>query len=115
MVSVAPVDQTKGLVPITEAAAIMCFEAGMTGPYSPRNIDIMAETVARLCPLYLASSADETIRPLQKDEMRGGRFVDGAKRVVFEDGRPVLENLVVTRTALRAALETVQRARAGAV
>jgi hypothetical protein len=114
MSSIPSVDQANGLVPVTEAAAIMCFEAGMTGPYLPRNLDIMAETLAHLCALYVGSSADETIRPLQKDELRGGRFVEGAKRVVFGDGRPALENLVVTRMALRAALHAIERARTAA-
>lgn len=107
----APPDTNKGLVPIAEAAAIACFEVGMTGPYLPRNIDIMADTVAQLCSIYLGSSADKTITALKKDELVGGRFVDGARRMVFQDQRPALEHLFVTRTALRAALATIAHAR----
>jgi hypothetical protein len=99
-----------GHVPLAEAAAIFCFESGMTGPYSLRNLDLMAETVAKLCPVYLGSSADETIRALTEAELHGGRFTDGAKRMVFSDGRPALEHLFVTRTALRAALALITRA-----
>jgi hypothetical protein len=101
----------KGHVPVAEAAAIFCFETGMTGPYSLRNLDLMAETVARLCPIYLGSSADETVRALTGEELRGGRFADGGKRMVFGDGRPALEHLFVTRTALRAALTLISSAR----
>jgi hypothetical protein len=90
---------------------MLCFDVGMTGPYSSKNLDLMAGTVAELCTLYLASSADETMRPLHKEDLLGGRFVDGAKRMVFEDGRPPLEHLVVTRTSLRAATAVVQRLR----
>ena len=104
---------TKPHVPLGEAAAIVCFEVGMTGPYAPRDLGIMAETVARLCTVYIGSSADETIRVVRQDELRGGRFSDGGRRIVFNDGRPALEGLFVTRTALRAALETIQRARTG--
>lgn len=111
MNSPAEAIQTKPLISVAEAAVIVCFEVGMTGPYASKNIDLMADTVAHLCTLYLMSSADETIRALQKKELRGGRFVDGAKRMVFEDGRPALERIAVTRTALGAALETIQRAR----
>ena len=107
----APPDTNKGLVPIAEAAAIACFEVGMTGPYLPRNIDIMADTVAQLCSAYLGSSADTTITALKRDELVGGRFVDGARRMVFQDQRPALEHLFVTRAALRAALATIGRAR----
>ena len=107
----APADTNKALVPIVEAAAIACFEVGMTGPYLPRNIDIMADTVAQLCSVYLGSSADKTITALEKGQLRGGRFVDGAKRMVFQDERPALEHLFVTRAALRAALATIARAR----
>jgi hypothetical protein len=96
---------------VSEAAAIVCFEVGMTGPYSLKNLDTMADTLAQLCTLYLTSSADETIRALQKEELRGGRFVDGARRMVFQDGRPAFEHLAVTRTALRAFTETIHRAR----
>lgn len=109
--SFASVDTNKGLVPVAEAAMVFCFEAGMTGPYSPRNIDVMADTVAQLCGLYIGSSADETIRALRKDELHGGRFVDGGKRMVFNDRRPPLEGLFVTRMALRAALATIGHAR----
>lgn len=79
----------------------MSIKAGTTGPYSLSNLDLMAGTVTELCTLYVVESADETMRPLQEDELRNGRFVDGARRMVFEDGRPALEHLVVTRTALR--------------
>ena len=96
---------------MAEAAAIFCFEAGMTGPYSLGNLDLMAETVAQLCAIYLGSNADETIRALTQDDLRGGRFVDGGKRMVFSDGRPALEHLFVTRTALRAALALISRGR----
>ena len=109
----APADTNNALVPIAEAAAIACFEVGMTGPYSPRNIDIMADTVAQLCGLCVGCSTGKTITALNRDELRGGRFVDGAKRMVFQDGRPALEHLFVTRTALRAALATIGHARAG--
>ena len=104
-------DRSKALVPITDAAAMLCFDVGMTGPYSQSNLDLMAGTVAELCTLYVASSADETMIALRKEDLRGGRFVDGAKRMVFEDGRPALEHLVVTRTALRAATAVVHRFR----
>jgi hypothetical protein len=106
-------DRSKALVPLAEAAAIMCFEVGMTGPYSLHNIDTMADTIAQLCTLYVASSADETMKAFQKDDLHGGRFIDGAKRMVFDDGRPALDHLVVTRTELRAALVVVQRLREG--
>jgi hypothetical protein len=98
-------------VPLAEAAATFCFESGMTGPYSLHNLDLMATTVARLCPVYLGSSADETIRALTEDEVRGGQFVDGGNCLVFKDGRRALEHLFVTRTALREALALVTRTR----
>ena len=96
-------------MPLAEAAATFCFDSGMTGPYSLRNLDLMAETVAKLCPIYLGSSADETIRALMEHDLRGGRFADGGKRMVFSDGRPALEHLFVTRTAFRAALALIAR------
>ncbi len=103
----------KGHVPLSEAAAIFCFESGMTGPYLLRNLELMAESVAQLCAIYLGSSADETVRALTEEELRGGRFADGGKRMVFSDGRPALEHLFITRTALRAALATIERVRKG--
>lgn len=103
----------QNLVSLPEAAAILCFELGMTGPYSPRNLDIMADTLSQLCTLFLGSSADETIRTLRINELHGGRFVDGAKRMEFQDGRPTLEHFFVTRAALAAALAVIQRARTG--
>ena len=98
-------------MPVAEAVVIFCFEAGMTGPYSLRDRDLMAETVVKLCTVYVGSNADETIRALTEDEVRGGRFVEGGKRMVFSDGRPALEHLFVTRTALRAALALMARKR----
>ncbi len=68
------VSDIRGHVPLGEAAATFCFDSGMTGPYSLRNLDLMAETVAKLCPIYLGSSADETIRALTEHDLRGGRF-----------------------------------------
>lgn len=98
-------------MPVAEAAAIFCFESGMTGPYSLQNLDLMATTVAKLCTVYLGSSADETIRALTEDDVRSGRFADGGRRMVFNDGRPALEHLFVTSTALRAALALMTRTR----
>jgi hypothetical protein len=103
------VEDIRGHVPLAEAAATFCYESGMTGPYSLHNLDLMAITVARLCPVYLGSSADQTISALTEDHARGGRFADGGKRMVFSDGRPALEHLFVTRTALRAALALITR------
>jgi hypothetical protein len=103
-------DAPKGFVPMREAALTAAFKCGMTGPLSGRNLDAMAEMVAGLCTLFVASS-DGTIRALSREDVRGGRFMDGAKRVSFHDGRATLEPLFVTSTALRAALALMTRTR----
>jgi hypothetical protein len=83
----------------------------MTGPTSGSNLDAMANMVAGLCTLFVASNGGTTITALSREDVRGGRFTDGAKRMSFRDGRGTLEPLFVTTTALHAALALMTRGR----
>jgi hypothetical protein len=100
--------QPKGLVPLSEAVLIACFQTGMSGAVSQMQADAMAGTLARLCTLYQPSEDRIHVRALRAEDMTGGRLVERGRCMVFTDERR-LERLMVTRTALRAAIATMKR------
>jgi hypothetical protein len=73
----------------------------------------MADFLARLVEVYFVSGDRETIRTLGAAEVRGGRFVDGGRTILFKDGREPMSGLAVTRASLNTAIEAMKRSKRG--
>jgi hypothetical protein len=98
----------RGLVPLSEAVLTACFQTGMSGAISKLKADAMVSILAQRCTVYLVSK-DKTVRALTSEELTKGTLVEGGRCMVFADGRERLQRLMVTRSALRAAIAAIRR------
>jgi hypothetical protein len=78
-------------------------------PESLRNR--YAGLLAKRLTLYSMSEDRERIRRLEGRDMRMALFRDGGREIAFLDEREPIGNLVVKRTALKAAIEILKRAK----
>jgi hypothetical protein len=98
------------LVSMPEAAA-MAFISTAPGGRKPSEADsdAMALQLSRLVSLYALSPNREQIQTLTQSDLRGGRFAGGGEVLAFDDGRPEIRGICMTRAALKIALETLKR------
>jgi len=69
----------------------------------------MALELSRFVSLYALSPNREQIQTLTASDLRGGRFTRGGEVLSFDDGRPEIRGICMTRAALKVALETLKR------
>jgi hypothetical protein len=92
------------MVTLPEAARMACFEAGRRGAITDSHLDEIAGRLAQLLTVYCLPET----RELTAEEIAGGDFTDGARAIVFGDGRPPMAGLAVASSALRAALKLLR-------
>jgi hypothetical protein len=102
-------DLLNSLVSMPEAAA-MAFISTTPGGRKPSDADseAMALELSRLVSLYALSPNHEQIRTLTASDLRGGHFARGGEALTFDDGRPEIGGICMTRAALKVALETLK-------
>ena len=101
-------------VTMAEACLIAYLEVESKGgppasvPQSLRNR--YAGLLAKYLTLYSLSEDREHIRRLEGRDLRESQFRDGGREIAFTDEREPIGNLVVKRSALKAAIEILKRA-----
>ena len=105
-------DLLNSLVAMPEAAA-MALVSTVPGVPKPSDTDCeaMALELSRLVTLYALSPSHEQIQTLTASDLRGARFTDGGAVVAFDDGRPEIRGVCMTRAALNIALRTFKGGR----
>ena len=78
---------------------------GRNDKASERELDRLAQKLARLATLYSVSEDRKSIVALGLHDMRRGRFKMAGKVVEFPDGRRAITGLAVTLTSLNAAID----------
>lgn len=71
------------------------------------QLNAMATRLACLVTVYSMSEDQTTVRCLTPEEFGDAVIGDGGRVITFKDGRPSISGLVITRTSLNAALETL--------
>lgn len=105
-------DLLNSLVSMVEAATLAYMATTPNaGKPTDTHREAMAREIAQLVTLYALSPSREQIQTLTASDLRGARFVDGGATISFDDGRPDISGVCMTRTALNIALETVKRTR----
>ena len=100
------------LVPMPEAALLAHLSAfGIDRTISRLDRDDMAQTLARLLPVYAVSADGRSVHRLEPAALEGGVFADAGKVLRFADGRADMTGLHVTRSALKAAVAAVKDAK----
>jgi hypothetical protein len=103
--------QLNDLVTMAEAATIACFQLeNRTQPIAQETRDLYAHFLSRLVTLFAISEDRQQIRRLTRDHIAGGAFRDGGREIYFPNGRETIREVVMTRTALKAAIEVMKRA-----
>lgn len=98
------------LTALGEAAVLTCLR--IQGPGAGFTLDVLdryAQALSRLTTIYTVSADREYVRALVANEVQGGRFADGGRVLVFNDGRQSIGGLAVRRNELYAAIETLRR------
>lgn len=99
-------------VTMAEACLIAYLEVEGGAPASvPQSLrNRYAGLLAKYLTLYSMSEDREHIRRLEGRDLREGQFRDGGREIAFADEREPIGNLVVKRSALKAAIEILKRA-----
>jgi hypothetical protein len=95
----------RDLVAIREATEAYARVVVPDTPVLDVHRDCLAEALCHRLTLYSVSDG-AAVRPVGAEELSRGRFMEGARVLVFRDGREPLRNLAVERSALDAALGT---------
>ena len=102
------------LVPLSSAAATayLTLAGGLRAVFqvSEGLRDVAAIALAACIPIYGACGAEEPLRRLTDADLFGGRFVEGATRLQFGDGRPAFTRLAVTTEDFAEAMMRLERA-----
>lgn len=97
-------------ITLTEAASIAhvhMMRGRLDTTIPDAQLNALANTLTRLITLYSMSDDWTSVRSLTAEDMRGGLIAGGGKIIKFQDGRPAIFGLVITRTSLKAALEAL--------
>ena len=101
----------KELVPMEEAALLAYISAsGMDRTITRLHRNEMAQTLARLVTVYCISEDGSRVRRLVPEDLQGGIFADGGRKVTFRDQREPITGLAVTRAAIKAAAGALRNA-----
>ena len=60
------------------------------------HLDGLAYVIAELAPIYVYENEGRSIVPLSKDDLAGGLFQNGGKRLAYVDGRRTITRLAVS-------------------
>lgn len=71
----------------------------------------VAHALIDLATIYTHDASRSTITALKRDDVVGGEFRDGARRLFFPDGRPQITPLAIRSSALRQAVEAMRAMR----
>jgi hypothetical protein len=96
---------------MAEAAITAYRDVVGAGSISVVGRNVMAQILSDVLTLY-ACAADKTVRALTADEIRGGIFVDGARKIAFADGRAPITDIALSSGGLNTAIEAMKRSRA---
>lgn len=94
----------RDLVAIREATEAYARVVVPDTPVLDMHRDCLAEALCHRLTLFSVSESGAAVRPVGAEELSRGRFMEGARVLVFRDGREPLRNLAVERSALDAAL-----------
>jgi hypothetical protein len=97
------------LLPMVEAVMTAYLKVVGEGSTPVLGRNVMAGLLAGMVPLYVYLADRSNVRLLTPDEISGGTFVDGGRQLEFGDARAPASDIVVTRTALNAAIEMMRR------
>ena len=90
------------LIPF-ELALLLVFRRVYVEPVVPRaDLSGLANVVSSLVPVYIYAGG--VVRLLRTEELKGGLFAEGGRRLYFLDGRPELRDLAVTNEVFPAAI-----------
>lgn len=97
-------------VTMAEACLLGCMEtsASKANKFSEEELNKMAGLFSGLVSLFSVRDTRDTVELVKSERLRGGTFKDGGRVIVFIDGRQPLEDLVMTRTAFKAALQILK-------
>jgi hypothetical protein len=103
------------LVPLSSAAATAYLTlaggaCAARGSLTEGLRDVAAVALAACIPIYGVRNADEPLRRLTGADLDGGRFVQGATRLQFADGRRPFTRLAVTAADFAEAVVRLGRA-----
>lgn len=102
--------EPKDFVMLSEASFIAHVHLhGLDSTVSELRRNEMATFLARIARVFMLSDDGQPLREVTMGELRDGRFADWARRITFGDGRPPIENVAITRSGLREALETLDQ------
>jgi hypothetical protein len=74
---------------------------------STAHLDGLAYVIAEYTPIYTYAPHGGSARALTKAELAGGLFQDGAKALIYIDGRPTVEHLAVSAKTVPAVTVTL--------
>jgi len=102
----------KDLIPL-EAAAALAYErlyghAQGAGSDAVRARDALAHALAERTTIYTHDVERTEITALQRHEVAGGEFRDGAQRLCFRDGRAEITRLAIRSSDLRRTIEVMR-------
>ena len=104
-------DLLNSLVAMPEAAGLAHLSVTPNaGKPTDAHRETMAGELALLVTLYSLSPSREQIQTLTASDLRGGRFVQGGSEIAFDDGRPSISDICMTRAALNIATQTIKQA-----
>lgn len=91
-------------------AALMAYIQTSDGARnsSEWQCNAIARKLSRLITVYALSDDRQTLRALAPEDLTEATFIDAGRKILFRDGRAPLENLSVTRTALKSAIEVLK-------
>ena len=72
------------------------------------HIDGLAHLVSAIVPLYIYTADRGAVRKAGAEELKGGLFSAGGKRLYFLDGRAEVTNLAVTSDATTTAITALK-------
>lgn len=99
------------LLPMEEAALLAYISAsGIDRTITRLHRNDMAQTLARLVTVYSISEDGRRVRRLAPEDLQGGIFADGGRKVSFRDQREPITGLAVTRAAIKAAAGALRNA-----
>jgi hypothetical protein len=98
------------------AAATAYLEtAGPVTTISEIQRNNMADLLARMVTVYCVSGESHTIMAVSREEIRLGSFTDSGRVLTFKGGRQPISDLMVTKSALKAAIEAIKAKKPGGV
>lgn len=119
---------TAGLIPLSTATALAL--ARLSPGHDEWNVrrakerNAVAVALSGLIPIYKGDPSSSRLQQMSEEELRAGRFMEGATRFVFADERPDIDLLAVKEAELDDAIDAIaaafigraymERARAGA-